>query len=53
MNLDVGTVQGERLNSFDGDGLRLKFLFDAVKDTHRNPVTKAAVDRIPVAEVFG
>ena len=53
MNLNVGTVQGERLHSFDDNGLRLKFLFDAVKDTTRNPVTKATVDRIPVAEVFG
>ena len=52
MNFDVGAIQNKHLNPFDTNGLRLKVLFDLVEDAEVNPVTKAAVDAVPVAELF-
>jgi len=40
-------------NSFDSNGLRLKFFLDAVEDAAINPVTKTAVNGVLVAELFG
>ena len=53
MNFDVGTIQSKHLNPFDTNGLRLEHFFDLVEDAFVDPVTKAAVDAIPVAELFG
>ena len=51
MNFDIGAIQCKRLNAFYGNGLRLKCLFDLVKDSAGNPVAKPAINAIPIAEV--
>jgi len=46
-------VQGKCLNPFQINGLRSEFFFNAVEDFLVNPVSKTAVNAIPVTEIFG
>ena len=52
MYFDISAIQSKRLNAFNVNGLKHAMFFDTVEDTTLCPVTKAAVNTVPVAELF-